>query len=111
MGKVQSASEIINGSSPSIDYRNLKDKDSMDYRSIEKVIGKDNSAPSQYRQRAIAMKLLEKLQEPKSWKFYLKCAYHLSEDKIWTFVELANRPNIKSHNNYFVRLANNEMKK
>lgn len=109
MGAPEEIGEIIR---TSIDYRKLKEKRSMDYRSIDReIVENDNSAPSQYRQRAIAEKLLDKLGEPKSWKFYLKCAYHLSEDKIWTFVELATRPGIEHHNNYFVRLANNEMNK
>ena len=110
MGKVQEVREIVKDYR-SIDHRSYKER-SMDYRSIDREIVKnDDSAPSQYRQRAIAERLLDKLGESKSWKFYLKCAYHLSEDKIWTFVELATRPHIQDHNKYFVRLANNEMNK
>lgn len=111
MREAQRVSEIVKNYRP-IDYRNTKREDSIDYSSIDMVkIEKDNSAPSQYHQRAIAEKLLRELGEPKSWKFYLKCAYHLSEDQIWSFVEMANRPNINKHNNYFVRLALREMNK
>lgn len=95
-----------------IDHRYSYKNNSMDYRSIEsEAIKNDDSSPSQLRQRAIAEKLLAKLGEPKSWKFYLKCAYHLSEEKIWEFVDLAMRPGIKHRNRYFVRIANNEMNK
>lgn len=101
MGKVQKIGE-------SIDYRSIEKlkEGSMVYRSIE-----DDSAPSQRKQRAIAERLLQKLGEPKSWKFYLKCAYHLPEVKIWEFVELALKPNVQCSNRYFVVLANKEMKK
>ena len=105
MGKEQKINEIKR----SIDYRSIGasyKKLSMDYR---KEI-KDDSSPGQYVQRCIAEKLLQKLGEPKSWKFYLKCAYNLPESKIWDFVELAMRPNVKDHNRYFVFLANREMR-
>ena len=111
MAKIQNVGEIVKDYR-SIDHRNSNKSNSMDYRSIDsEVIKKDNSSPSQFRQRAIAEKLLDKLGEPKSWKFYLKCAYHLSEEKIWEFVDLAMRPDIEHHNRYFVRIANNEMNK
>ena len=106
MGNPEELSKIIRDS---IDYRKTSKEVSIDYRKV--AFKNDNSAPSQYRQRAIAEKLLKRLNEPKSWKFYLKCAYHLSEDKIWYFVELATRPGIKQRNNYFVKLANIEMNK
>lgn len=101
MGKVQKLST-------SIDHRLKKDKESMDYRWVYES---DNSSRSQLIQRAIAEKLLQRLGEPRSWKFYLKCAYHLPEAKIWNFVALAMRPGIDSPNRYFVALANREMNK
>lgn len=91
----------------SIDHRKLPKEASMDYRrDVE-----DDSSSTQLRQRCIAESLLRKLGEPRSWKFYLKCAYHLSENTIWRFVELAQRPGVKSPNRYFVALANKEMNK
>jgi len=86
----------------SIDYRDFKKK------SIDSIDRK--CANSQLRQKAIADRLLDKLGEPASWKFYAKCAYRLSEDEIWHFVELASRPHIIDKNRYFVRLASNAMK-
>ena len=93
MGKVQSIREA---------------RETIDYRSIvaKEKIRKDRSHDSQARQRYIAEKLLEKLEEPASWKFYLKCAYRLTEDEIWTILEKAMAPEIDKHNNYFVKLAN-----
>ncbi len=117
MKGIRAAREIVKDyrSIDSIDHRKIYKNRSMDYRSIDSIDGEivknDDSAPSQYRQRAIAERLLKKLGEPKSWKFYLKCAYHLSEDRIWTLVELATRPGIIEHNRYFVCLANKEMGK
>ena len=107
--------EIIEAQKASIDSIDHRKEISMVYRPIDsidrEIVENDDSTPSQYRQRAIAEKLLKILGEPKSWKFYLKCAHHLSEDKIWSFVELAMRTTVKRHNNYFVRLANKEMNK
>lgn len=91
----------------SIDHRKNFKEVSMDYRrGVD-----DDSSSGQFVQRSIAEKLLRKLGEPQSWKFYLKCAYHLSEAKIWEFVELSTRPNVKFPNRYFVYLANKEMNK
>lgn len=96
MGKEASMESIVHRSSSK---KNI-------YGSID-----DNSSKSQIKQRNIAARLLDKLQEPSSWKFYLKCAYHLSEDQIWKFVELATKPQVKSPNRYFVYLASKEMRK
>lgn len=102
MGNVQRIGE-------SIDHRkNFLKEVSMDYREVAK---QDDSSPKQFKQRSIAEKLLQRLGEPKSWKFYLKCAYHLSEAQIWEFVDLATKPSVKSPNKYFVFLANREMNK
>ena len=116
MGNAQRISDIYR-SIESIDYRSIdnKLKESMVYRSIDRdyrsIIETDNSSGSQIRQRRIAERILEHLKEPKSWKFYLKCAYRLTEDKIWELVELATRPNVKYPNRYFVFLAKKEMEK
>ena len=108
MGKVQENKASSIDYRLSIDHRkNFLKEVSMDYR----VLREDNSSSRQYVQRSIAEKLLQKLGEPKSWKFYLKCAYHLSEAQIWDFVALATRPSVKNPNRYFVFLANKEMNK
>lgn len=65
----------------------------------------------QEKQHRIAVRLLDKLGEPKSWKFYLYCAYRLPESKIWEFLEIALGPDTKMPNNRFVFLANREIHK
>lgn len=98
MGNLTSLRDSID----SIDYRKFPKEtsiDSIDYKHSE----------SQSKNVAIADRLLEKLGEPKSWKFYLKCTYKLPEDEIWHFVELATRPGIINKNRYFVKIANNAM--
>lgn len=112
MGAPEKIGQIIRESIESIDYREPIKIGSIDYSSIDReYIENDKSAPSQSRERVIADKLLKILGEPSSWKFYLKCAYRLSEDQIWTFAELAMSPKVVKHNNYFVRLASAEMSK
>lgn len=104
MGKVQKVNDIYRVSIES----SLKGTSMDIYRG---VIEQDDSSPTQIRQRRIAEALLAKLREPKSWKFYLKCAYRLSENKIWELVGLAMRPSVKCPNRYFVFLANKEINK
>lgn len=104
MGKIRKINESIDLSIE----RFLKESSMEIYR---EVLEQDNSSPSQRRQRAIAERLLEKFKEPKSWKFYLKCAYHLSEATIWELVGLSLKPTVKCPNRYFVYLANKEMNK
>jgi len=96
----------------SIDHGSFLKETSMDYGTIEYgATVDDDSSRSQLKQRAIAEKLLSKLHEPNSWKFYLKCAYHLSEDQIWSAVELATKPQVKYPNRYFVCLAKKMLEK
>lgn len=92
----------LSASIESIDYRSGLRDHSID--SIDR-----ECSDSQSRYRAIADRLLEKFGEPDSWKFYAKCAYHLSEDQIWHFVELSMRPGIVNRNRYFCKIAKNAM--
>jgi hypothetical protein len=99
----------------SIDHRTNLKKITMDYSSIDysseerEILENDDSAPSQYRERAIAERLLRELHEPKSWKFYLWSAYRLSEDTIWRLVEIAKGPKTKDTNRYFIWLVKKEL--
>lgn len=115
---VRKASEIIEERTiaySSIDHRANIKKNTMDYSSIDysdevrEILENDDSAPSQYRERAIAERLLRELHEPKSWKFYLWCAYRLSEDTIWRLVEIAKGPKSKDKNRYFIWLVKKEL--
>ena len=93
-------------------YRNpiglIKNKPIGTYREIYE----EPYSKSQEKQHSIAVRLLDKLGEPKSWKFYLYCAYRLPESKIWEFVEIALGPDTRTcPNNRFVFLANREIHK
>ena len=99
MGTVRS----LGASIESIDYRRL-----LKEPSIESIDRSYSSSQSKY--QAIADRLLDKLGGPESWKFYAKCAYHLSEDEIWHFVELAMRPQIHDKHRYFCKIAGNAMR-
>lgn len=57
----------------------------------------------------VADRLVEIFNAPQSRNFFLKCAWHLSEDQIWTAVENSQRPRIKSPIRYFVACCNKEL--
>lgn len=52
---------------------------------------------------ATADKLVKVFRAPQCRKFFLKCAWHLSEAQIWEIAEMAQTPRIKSPVRYFVR--------
>lgn len=54
----------------------------------------------------IANKLVKIYNAPMSRNFFLKCAWHLSEDTIWSAVESSRRKAIKSPIRYFVAICN-----
>lgn len=49
--------------------------------------------------------LVERLNAPTCYKFYLKCVYHLSEAEIQQALEVSTRPGIKSPARYFSTTA------
>lgn len=53
----------------------------------------------------VADKLVKIFNAPQSRKFFLKCAWNLSEDTIWTAVENSNRRRVKSPVKYFVAIC------
>lgn len=57
----------------------------------------------------LADRLVEIFNAPNSRNFFLKCAWHLSEDQIWTAVENSRRPKVKSPIKYFVKCCNNQL--
>lgn len=59
----------------------------------------------------IAKKLVDIYRTPTSYKFFLKAAWHLSEDFIFTAVEKSQRKGIRYPVKYFVRCCSEEMKK
>lgn len=63
----------------------------------------------------LADRLVEIFHAPQSRNFFLKCAWHLSEDQIWTAVENAQKKRtrnpIKSPVRYFVACCSKELAK
>lgn len=55
----------------------------------------------------IADKLVKIYQAPQSRDFFLKCAWRLSENTIWTAVEASQRRKIRQPVKYFVKTCNN----
>lgn len=58
----------------------------------------------------VADKLVKIYNAPGSRNFFLKCAWHLSEDIIWTAVENSRKKTVKSPVKYFVAICNRELK-
>ena len=58
----------------------------------------------------VADKLVKIYNAPSSRNFFLKCAWHLSEDTIWTAVENSRKKTVKSPVKYFVAICNRELK-
>lgn len=59
----------------------------------------------------VADRLVEIFRAPQSRNFFLKCAWHLSEDQIWTAVENSQKKRIKSPVKYFVACCSKELSK
>ena len=59
----------------------------------------------------VADRLVEIFGAPQSRNFFLKCAWHLSEDQIWTAVENSQKKRIKSPVKYFVACCSKELSK
>lgn len=57
----------------------------------------------------IADHLVRKFGAPKSRNFFCKCAWHLSEDEIWTIYERAHAKGIKNPLGYFIRVCSIKM--
>lgn len=59
----------------------------------------------------VADRLVEIFGAPQSRNFFLKCAWHLSEDQIWTAVENSQKSRIKNPVKYFVACCSKELSK
>ena len=57
----------------------------------------------------IANKLVKTYNAPQSRNFFLKCAWHLSEDEIWSTVENSQRKGIECPIKYFVACCHKAM--
>ena len=99
----QRVNEIINEKSMKISKRNFNDKvndKSMTKKSASKI------AYTEY----VADKLVDIYRSPQSRKFFLKCAWNLSEDIIWSAVEDSRKKSVKSPIALFVFICNNALK-
>lgn len=56
-----------------------------------------------------ARALVQKFGDYKSYNFFLKCAWHLSEDDIWTSYEQATSKNVNNPVRYFVTICKAKM--
>lgn len=58
----------------------------------------------------VADKLVRIFDAPKSRQFFLKCAWNLSEDTIWSAVEDSRKKSVKEPIALFIFLCNNALK-
>lgn len=90
MGRERSINDII-------------DQCSFSKRNINESLTIDNNNPRQVRAELIAKSLVDKFAAPKSYKFFYKTAYHMSEDEIWRIYESSQKSRISSPIRYFVK--------
>lgn len=85
----------------SIDYRSFSKE--KPYRSIE-------GNTKQQRVARIVEIMERKLGHPESRMFYRKCAWHMSEDEIYSRIEASKRKQVKNPLAYFIYSANKLLK-
>lgn len=59
----------------------------------------------------VADELVRIFEAPKSRQFFLKCAWNLSEDTIWSAVEDTRKKGVKNPIGLFIFLCNNELRR
>lgn len=107
MGRTQRINEIDNDSMKSIKNR-LIDINDINDRSRR---GKRRVAPKVEYTDYVADKLVDIFEAPKSRNFFLKCAWNLSEDTIWSAVEETRKKCVTNPIGLFIFLCNNELQK
>lgn len=101
MGEVQRLNEIINDESMKFSKRKLNEvNDSSKRRKV---------SPKASYTEYVADKLVKIYKAPKSRNFFLKCAWNLSEDVIWSAVEDSRKKCVKSPIALFVFICNNAL--
>ena len=102
MGSVQGINEILNDSMKI--KRSLILNDSMNKGwAVEKLC--KTSKISAQEAECKARFLVQRLNAPNCYKFYLKCVYHLSEAEVQQALEVATRPYVKCPARYFSTAA------
>ena len=71
----------------------------------------EKKSPKAMSTEVIADRLVEIFDAPQSRNFFLKCAWHLSEDQIWTAVENSQKKRVNSPVRYFVTCCQKELAK
>lgn len=79
--------------------------------SMKSMIANEKKSARARSTEMTADRLVEIFNAPQSRNFFLKCAWHLSEDQIWTAVENSQRKKIKSPVKYFVACCSKELAK
>ncbi len=79
----------------------INDQWNSSKRNLNESMINDNNLRAARAQR-IAERLVDKFSAPQSYKFFLKCAYRMSENDIWTTYELAHKGRVRSPIRYFV---------
>ena len=98
----QSINEIVNDSMKKFSKRKLIE---VNDRSMKR-----SKAPKVAYTEYVADKLVEIFNAPQSRDFFLKCAWNLSEDTIWSAVENTRKKCVKTPIKLFVFLCNNALK-
>ena len=75
-------------------------------KNINEINDKSNNNAKVNYTEYVADKLVNIYNAPASRNFFLKCAWHLSEDTIWSAVESSKGKTIKSPVRYFVSICN-----
>lgn len=82
---------------------------SLKRNSMNSMIINDKKSGKVRSTEMLADRLVEIFGAPGSRNFFLKCAWHLSEDQIWTAVENSQRSSVKSPIRYFVACCKKEL--
>lgn len=102
MGSVQSINEILNDSMKV--KQSLTINDSMNKGWAVEKLWKTSKISAQEAE-CKARFLVQRLNSPNCYKFYLKCVYHLSEAEVQQALEVATRPYVKCPARYFSTAA------
>lgn len=102
------ATSLINDSD---NVTSLKRRFNVSDNDVSIVPGKD-AYYRKYHTEAIAQRIVQKLDAPQSYRFFLKCAWNLPESVIWDIVEYATtNPKILEPVKYVVSVLHYELQK
>lgn len=101
----QSVSQIINDKSMKSMNSTYSRVNDINDKSMRRKV-----APKVSYTEYVADKLVKIYNAPKSRNFFLKCAWHLSEDIIWSAVEDSKKNGVEEPIALFIFLCNNALK-